>query len=394
MHRRRIAGLMVVMLGLAQVALGQWHTKWHEVSGEATIVLANSKDIHDDINVSAKKKLVMDATLDALQNAINLRLNPVISTQAYKSILEKDYLTINDHLIDLLAVQDIIWQRQKSPVFVQDDQNPNKWTVKINGLVKKANTEVPPAVVAVEKPKRVEPQVQPEVIEQSVPVQTQPEEVVVKKKKKRDFTHYLLGIQAGVTYDMPGSMSLDNGDYIDLNDGLGYRVGVRLPLVRNFVIGADYLMQDVELGQEYGYGGPFSGGSHRWGHGGNHRGGYGGGWEDFDASHYATMTGFGFSMGTLRNVINPSIGAFYQRGDVAEWSTDAYAGEILKRGATFGLDFGRGRVKLGVDATAYWLNATGDFAGFGSSQQSTELLSDVNWGEVNWRFGVNLKLFL
>ena len=389
--------MIVVMLSVAQLALGQWHTKWHEVSGEATIVLANSKDIHDDINVSAKKKLVMDATLDALQNAINLRLNPVISTQAYKTILEKDYLTINDHLIDLLAQQEIIWQRQQSPIFVQDDQNPKKWTVMINGLVKKANTEVPSAVVAVEKPKRTEPQVQPEpeVIEQSVPVQPQLEEVVVKKKKKRDFTRYLLGIQAGVTYDMPGSMSLDNGDFMDLNDGLGYRVGVRLPLARNFVIGADYLIQDVELGQEYGYGGPHSGGSHRWGgHGGNHRGGYGGGWEDFDATHYATMTGFGFSMGTLRNVINPSIGAFYQRGDVAEWSTDAYAGEILKRGATFGLDFGRGRVKLGVDATAYWLNATGDFAGFGSSQQPTELLSDVNWGEVNWRFGVNLKLFL
>ena len=392
MQRKRLIGLMILMWGMVQLSHAQWHTKWYEVTGEATIVLANSKDVHDDINVSAKKKLVMDATLDALQNAINLRLNPVISTQAYKSILEQDYLTINDHLIDLLAMQNIVWQRQQSPVFTRDADNPSKWTVTIKGLVKKANAETPPVIAQVETPKVVEQPVQAPVIERSAPVQPQPEEVVVRKKKKRDYRRYFLGIQAGVTYDMPTYLNLDNDDYMDVNENLGYKFGVRLPLGRNFVIGGDYLMQDVELGSEYGYG-PGGYGSHRWGGHGN-RGKYNDDYDSFEATHYVSMTGFGVNMGTYRNFINPSIGAFYQRGEIMDLATDTNAGEILTRGATFGLDFGKGRIKLGVEATAFWMNTNANIDGFGSAEQSTDLLSELRWEEMNWRFGVNLKLFL
>ena len=391
MQRSKLTGLILLMLVLTQTVQAQWHTKWYEVTGEATIVLANTKDVHDDINVSAKKKLVMDATLDALQNAINLRLNPVISTQAYKSILEQDYLTINDHLIDLLAQQDIVWQRQQSPVFTRDADNPSKWTVKITGLVKKANTETPPVIVQSGKPQAVQPQV----IDPTVPVTTQPTAVLAKKKKKkRNFTRYFLSLQAGATYDLPTYLDLDNGDYIDVNDGLGYKFGVRLPLGRNFVIGGDYHMQEVELGQEFGYGGPGGFGSHRWGGHGHRRGHYGGDYDSFEATHTVSMTGFGVNMGTYRNFINPSIGAFYQRGEVMDLGTDSFSGEILTRGATLGLDFGKGRIKLGLEATAFWMNTNANLDGFGSVEQPTELLSELRWEEVNWRFGVNLKLFL
>ena len=386
---------MVIMLVTVQAVVAQqWHTKWHEVTGESTIVLVNNKDIHDDINVSAKKKLVMDATLDALQNAINLRLNPVISTQAYKSILEKDYLTINDHLIDLLAQQDIVWQRQASPQFIRDEDNPKKWTVRINGLVKKANTDTPPVIVQTERPK---PKQEPVVIERSVPVEPQPEQVIVKQKKpkkKRDYQRFFLGLNAGANYSMASELYLDNDEYIDVNEGLGYQAGVRLPIGRNFVIGGDYHYQEMELGSYFDFGGPGNSGMHRWGHGRGYGHGGRGGYDEFNATHEVTMTGFGVSIGSYRNWVNPSIGAFYQRGNVFDLNSGTETGEILKRGATFGLDFGRGRVKVGVEATAFWLNADATFDGFGETRQPVELLSDVQWEEVNLRFGVNLKLFL
>ncbi len=393
---------MVVLIVGTTSLKGQWHTKWHEVMGEATIVLANTKDIHDDINVSAKKKLVMDATLDALQNAINLRLNPVVSTEAYKTILEKDYLTINDHLIDLLAAQNIVWQRQASPIFVQDDTNPKKWSVVIQGLVKKANTEVPPPVVTqVEppKPKITEPKPQPRPqIQARVEEQPEPEEVIVKQPRvRKPYKRFLIGINAGATYDLPTYLDLNDGNYIDVNESVGYKVGVRLPLTRNFMIGADYMTQEWEFGEDNGYGG--------WGSianmGSHHNGGRWGSnncvtcaYDGFDASHYVSMSGFGFSMGSVRNFINPSIGVFYQRGEISELGGSGFVGEVMKRGATLGLDFGKGRVKFGVEATAFWTNTSANFSGFGEINQPLEVLSEVRLNEANWSFGANLKLFL
>lgn len=391
---------MVLMVVGTMNLQAQWHTKWHEVMGEATMVLANSKDIHDDINVSVKKKMVMDATLDAIQNAINLRLNPVVSTAAYKTILEKDYLTINDHLIDLLTIQNINWQRQASPIFVQDENNPKKWTVVIQGLVKKGDLEVPPPVITqVEPPKlkKTDPVVQPK---PAMPIEAEeptPEKIVVKKERvRKPYQKYLLGINAGATYDLPTSLNLDNGDFIDANYAIGYKLGVRLPLARNFQIGADYMTQELEFGEETGFGGFGNFGNsagHRNGGGNGRQSHHGGGYDTFDATHYVSMSGFGFSMGSLRNVINPSIGVFYQRGDISGIGGNG-AGKILKRGASFGLDIGRGRLKFGLEATAYWLNTSASFDGFGEVHQPMEILSDIRLEEANWSFGINMKLFL
>lgn len=203
-------------------------------NGKSSIIIDNKKDIIHICNNSYKKKLVDEATINAIKQAFPTLINIEEFSfqdfdQADNGIQPTDRIIINSK-----SGKSVKWQQIDNPAFRKDLRGNNKWECTVSGYVKEDSNYIP-----------------------------QKNKLPKKKYKKHN---YNIGPGIGITMPQVFKANLFGGEILPrwdvtinpiYNVGLNFGVTEELMLGLNFAFSKVKLVTDINTIQSDCYGGRF-----------------------------------------------------------------------------------------------------------------------------------------
>jgi len=308
-----------------------------KVGGSASIILNNKKDINHVDNTIYKNKLINDAIKNAINQAISFTIqidekSEIDFDEANKNSIPKD--RFNLQLTSGLIVQ---WRIEGIPYIYKDLRTKNKWNCRVSGFVKEIKTT------------------------DDNTYSLRPELEQRKESTNKDWVCSLgFGVSLPQTFNIPLQSEYVNPlpkwtatiysiSYVGISFGLKKELDLSLGLNISF---ADFELKTKDnLGAE--------------------------------TSVRTTLGGGRIDIGTFRKTINPRGGIFILTGTVEN-------GLFTITGAALGVDFLKGRFKIGVESQVYCVNSTYTYNDV--TFENNNLFSPNS--NVKFNLGINFKLFL
>ncbi len=306
----------------------------NEVEGQSSIILDNRKDILHIVNTNNRRKLLEDATINAIRQAIPTMVNfEEYSLQDYDEADHSRQPT--DRMIfQFKSGQQILWQQSGNPVITPDLRTKRKWNCKVKGSVKEISNPV---------------------------TLNAPRLPVNSKRLRKPVTSHVFGLGYGLTLPQVFDVSLDQNQSGTLPAWqltiypLQY-AGIQFGVSSEFALGFYFSFTNVKLA--------------------------------YDGLETRTPCyGGRLQLGFYRHSLNPYLAFFALYGD-----ENACAFAI--KGIAFGLDFLKGRVKFGIETQAYWISSDMEYK---SARFIDRGFFNINNGfnlkDLRFNLGVGLKLY-
>lgn len=306
----------------------------NEVEGQSSIIIDNRKDILHIVNANNRRKLLEDATINAIRQAIPTIVN--FEEYSFQDFDEADHSRQpTDRMVfQFKSGQQILWQQSGNPVITPDLRTKRKWNCKVKGSVK----------------------------EISIPVTfNTPRLPVNSKKLRKPVTSHVFGLGYGLTLPQVFDVSLDQNQSGTLSAWqltiypLQY-AGIQFGISREFSLGFYFSFTKVKLA--------------------------------YDGLETGTPCyGGRLQLGFYRHSLNPYLDLFALYGD-----KNACAFAI--KGVAFGLDFLKGRVKFGIETQAYWVSSDMEYKNARFSDRGFfNINNGFNLKDLRFNIGVGLKLY-
>jgi len=202
--------------------------------GKSSIILDNKKDIIHVSNSNNKKKLIYDATINAIKQACPTLINIEEFSFGDYDQADQDLKSTDRIVFNSKSGKSVQWQQVGEPIFRKDLRGDNKWECTVKGYVKEVSNYVPPT-------KRTIP----------------------KQKKKHE---YNIGLGIGITLpqvfqaNLKGNESLPRWDVTInpiYNIGVNFGVSKELMIGLNFAISKAKIVTDIISISSNCYGGRF-----------------------------------------------------------------------------------------------------------------------------------------
>ena len=329
--------LLILFLLLSNVLFSQELKQEIKVGGSASIILNNKKDINHVDNTLHKNKLINDAIKNAINQAISFTIqidekSEIDFDEANKNSTPKD--RFNLQLTSGLIVQ---WRIEGVPYIYKDLRTKNKWNCKVTGFVKEIKTTTDNTY-----------SLKPELEQQ--------------EETNKD---WVCSLGFGVTLPQTFNISLQSDNLKPLPKWsatiysisyFGVSFGLKKDL--DLALGLNISLADFQLKMKDNLGN--------------------------ETSVRTTLGGGRIDIGTFRKTINPRGGIFMLTGTVEN-------GIFTITGLALGVDFLKGRFKIGVESQFYCVNST-----YTDKDEVTFENNNLFSPNSNIKFnaGISFKLFL
>lgn len=306
----------------------------NESEGQSSIIIDNRKDILHVVNTKYRRKLIEDATINAIRQAVPSIVN--FEEYSYQDYDEADHSRQpSDRMIfQFKSGHQVQWQQAGNPVITHDLRTKNKWNCKVKGSVKEII--IPVALNATRLP-------------------------VNSIKLKKPVAYHVFGIGYGISLPQVFDVPLEQKQSGPLPEWQLtiyplQHAGIQFGVSRVFALGLYFSFANVKL--------------------------------SYDGLETRTPCyGGRLQLGFYRQSINPYLAIFALYGD-----KNACAFAI--KGAVFGIDFLKGRVKFGIETQAYWVSSSMEHQGARFSDRG---FFNINNGfdlkDLRFNLGVGLKLY-
>ena len=320
-----------------------------KVGGSASIILNNKKDINNVKNSVYKNKLINDAIKNAINQAIPFTIqidekSEIDFDEANKNSIPKD--RFNLQLTSGTIVQ---WRIESVPYIYKDLRTKNKWNCKITGFVKEIRTTTLIGVNTIRTTTE----------DNTYSLRQEPEDQ--KETTKKDWVCSLgFGVSLPQTFNIPlqsdnlkplpkWTATIYSISYFGISFGLKKELDLSLGLNISF---SDFELKTKDI-------------------------------NNIETSVRTTLGGGRIDIGTFKKTINPRGGIFILTGTVEN-------GLFTITGASLGIDFLKGRFKIGVESQFYWVNSTYTYDDV--TFENNGLFSPNS--NIRFNLGINFKLFL
>ncbi len=325
--------IIPLFLLLAIKATGQVNI---EVEGLSSIIIDNRKDILHIINNNNRRKLLEDATINAIRQAVPSIIN--FEEYSFQDYDEADHSRQpSDRMIfQFKSGHQVQWQQSGNPMITPDLRTKRKWNCKVRGYVK----------------------------EISIPVSLNPPCLSghsLKLKKPTNLHSYVFGLGYGLSlpqvFDVPIEQKQSGASpEWQLTIYPLQHAGIQFGVSREFALGLYFSFANVKLA--------------------------------YDGLETRTPCyGGRLQLGFYSHSLNPYFAIFALYGD-----KNACAFAI--KGAAFGIDFLKGKVKFGIETQAYWVSSSLEYKGTRFSDRG---FFNINNGfdlkDLRFNLGVGLKLY-
>lgn len=187
--------------------------------GKSSIIIDNKKDIIHTSNSSYKKKLVDEATINAIKQAFPSLINIEEFSiqdfdQADESIQPTDRIISNSK-----SGKSVQWQQIGNPVFRKDLRGENRWECTVNGYVKEVFNYIPKKT------------------------NTKP----ILKRKKGD---YNIGIGVGISVPQMFNANLIGGENIprwDITINPISFIGINFGVSKEIMLGLNFAISNIKI---------------------------------------------------------------------------------------------------------------------------------------------------
>ena len=188
--------------------------------GKSSLILDNKKDIIHVSNVNYKKKLIYDATINALKQACPTLINIEEFSfgdydQADQNLKSTDRIVFNSK-----SGKSVQWQQVDEPVFRKDLRGENRWECTVRGYIKEVSNYVPIRRTS------------------TIPIQ----------KKKHD---YNIGIGIGITLPQVFQANLTGSKEPlprwDVNISPIYNIGVNFGVSKELMVGLNFAISKAKI---------------------------------------------------------------------------------------------------------------------------------------------------
>lgn len=306
----------------------------HEVEGQSSIILDNNKDIDHTSNSWYKQKLIQDATINAIRQAVPTLVN--IREYSYQNFDEADKTKqpTDQMIFQFKSGKQVQWRQSGNPVITPDLRTKRKWNCSVSGYAKEMNTPV---------------------------VLNAPQAPVDPAKINKQPGSGCFGLGYGLSLPQVFNVPLTR------------KLASPMPEWQLTVYPIHYAGFQAGISKELYIGFYFS-------------------YTTIKLLYDSLETrnpcyGGRVQFGLYRRSVNPYI-AFYAL--YGEGNSCAFA----IKGAAIGIDFLKGRFKFGIDAMAYWVSSNIEHDG---TRFSDNVLFDLNDGfnlnDLRFNLGVGLKLY-
>jgi hypothetical protein len=328
-HPHRLL-VLILFLGAIQ-AKGQVNA---EVEGQSSIIIDNRKDILHVANSWYLRKLIEDATINAIRQAVPTIVS--MGEYSYQDFDEADHTKQpSDRMIfQFRSGKQVQWQQNGNPLITPDLRTKRKWNCKVRGFAKEIS--VPVALNAPRQP--VDP----------------------SKLNKQSHDHPF-GLGYGLSLPQVSTVSL-----------VQKQAGV-LPSWELTIYPMQYIGVQFGVSRELSFGMYFSYTNIKLG---------------YDSLETRTPCyGGRIQLGLYRHSVNPYFAVYALYGD-----ENACAFGI--KGAAFGIDFFRRGFKFGLEAMGYWVSSNLEHDGVKFSDDTFfNVNSGFNLSELRFNVGISLKVW-
>lgn len=306
----------------------------NEVEGQSSIIIDNKKDILHVINDKYRRKLIEDATINAIRQAVPTIVN--FEEYSYQDYDEADHSTQpSDRMIfQFKSGHQVQWQQSGNTLITPDLRTKRKWNCKVKGFVK-------------------------EII---IPVTLNTSRLPVNPiKLKKPVTSHVFGLGYSISLPQVFEVTLEQQQSgplpaWQLTIYPLQHAGIQFGVSRVFALGLYFSFANVRL--------------------------------SYDGLETQTPCyGGRLQLGFYRHSLNPYLAIFALYGD-----KNACAFAI--KGAAFGIDFLKGRVKFGIETQAYWVSSSFEYKGARFRDRG---FFNINNGfdlkDLRFNLGVGLKLY-
>lgn len=309
-----------------------------KVGGSASIILNNKKDINHVDNTIYKSKLINDAIKNAINQAISFTVqidenSEIDFDEANKNSIPRDRFNLK--LTSGLIVE---WRIEGVPYTYKDLRTKNKWNCKVSGFVKELK----------DSPKSNIYSLKPE----------------VEQKEKLYPGDWVCSLGFGVSLPQTFTIPLQSDDlnilpkwtstiysinYVGISFGLKKDLDLALGMSVSFA-NLELRTKDINNTEMY---------------------------------LRTTLYGGRLDIGTFKKTINPRFGIFILTGNLDK--------DICTiTGVIAGIDFLKGRFKIGPEVQIYFVNST--YSQYGVTFKNNNLFMPNS--DIKFNAGISFKLFL
>lgn len=227
---------IIFLVIISQFVFGQNNFNDQKIyEGKSSIILDNKKDIIHVSNSNNKKKLIYDATINAIKQSCPTLINIEEFSFGDYDQADQDLKSTDRIVFNSKSGKSVQWQQVGEPIFRKDLRGENRWECTVKGYVKEVSNYVPPT-------KR---------------------NIIPKQKKKHD---YNIGLGIGITLpqvfqaNLTGIETLPRWDVTInpiYNVGINYGVSKELMIGLNFAISKVKIVTDITSINSNCYGGRF-----------------------------------------------------------------------------------------------------------------------------------------
>jgi hypothetical protein len=308
-----------------------------KVGGSASIILNNKKDINHVDNAIYKNKLINDAIKNAINQAISFTVqidenSEIDFDEANKNSIPRDRFNLK--LTSGLIVE---WRIEGVPYIYKDLRTKNKWNCKVSGFVKELENA----------PKSNIYSLKPEVEKR----QTTPADWVCSLGFGMSLPQtFAIPLQSEHIDPLPKwSATMYSTNYFGITFGLRKDLDLALGLNISF---SNFELRTKDI-------------------------------NNVEMFYKTTLYGGRIDIGTFKKTINPRGGIFLLTGNIDD--------DICTlTGAFVGIDFLKGRFKIGPELQIYFVNST--YSQDGIEFKNNNLFMPNS--DIKFNAGINFKLFL
>ena len=324
--------ILILMFTLGAIhAEGQVNT---EVEGQSSVIIDNRKDILHVANAKYRRKLIEDATINAIRQAVPTIVN--FEEYSYQDYDEADHSKQpSDRMIfQFKSGRQLQWQQSGNPLITHDLRTKNKWNCKVRGFV----TEISDPVTL-----------------------NEPRLPVDQTNLRKPALSNTFGIGYGLSLpqvlevplvqSQPGPLPSWQLTVYPLQ-----HIGIQFGVSRELSLGLYFSFSNIKL---------------------------------LYASLETSSPCYGgrVQLGFYRHTLNPYVALFALYGDENECAFGI-------KGAALGIDFLKGRFKFGIETLAYWVSSNMEYNGARFSDHTFFTINNgFNLSDLRFNLGVGLKLY-
>ena len=323
--------IIPLLLLCSNTAIGQMN---NEVEGQSSIIIDNRKDIFHIVNTNNRRKLIEDATINAIRQAVPTIVH--FEEYSFQDYDEANHsIQPSDRIIfQFKSGQQVQWQQSGNPIITPDLRTKRKWNCKVKGSVK----------------------------EISIPVSLKSPRLSGNSMKlKKPANSHVFGLGYGLSLPQVFEVPLEQKQSGTLPEWqltiypMQY-AGIQFGVSREFSLGLYFAFANAKL--------------------------------HYDSIEARTPCyGGRIQLGLYRHSINPYIAIFALYGDK---NSSAFA----IKGAAFGIDFLKGRFKFGIETQAYWVSSTFEHQDARFTDRGFfDISNGFNLKNIRFNLGVGLKLY-